>query len=117
MSQLREGGGRWGEGGGGRGGVGTIGGRGRVKPYRIEDQHLREEVDSSVGDGGGEGVQLAEGAGLGLGEKTLDGVVRRHVGHIFESGGTQEVCYHLQLGGRGGEGSQTAEVSIHGIGY
>ena len=76
-----------------------------LSPYWIKDEHLRQEVDCSVRDVGREGVQFLEGAGFSLGEETLDSNVRGNVGHVFATGGSQDVCYHLQLMVKGrGEG-------------
>ena len=48
-------------------------------------------------DSGREGIQLPEGTGLGLREKAFDCMVRCHMSHIFQTWGSQDVCYHLQL--------------------
>ena len=87
--------------------------RGGGGTYRIENQHLGEEVDRSVGDGWGEGVQLPKGAGFSLGEETLHGVTRGHMGNILQAGGTKQVCYHFQLSG--GEGGSRVTQDMWGI--
>lgn len=43
--------------------------------YRVEDQHLGEEVYSSVGSTGGQGVECLQCRGLVFGEQALDGCV------------------------------------------
>lgn len=43
--------------------------------YRVKDQHLGEEVYSSVGSTGGQGVECLQRRGLVFGEQALDGCV------------------------------------------
>ncbi len=65
--------------------------------YRVEDQQLGEQVHSSVGDYGREGVELVQGWWLRLSEKVLDGSGRRDVAYVYKCRCPQQIRNHFQL--------------------